>query len=129
MSPATTATATPPTALAVQLRAARARLAAGTLTDADLAAIEAQAGPMRQDLLFLQASSTHPGSGALGMALVIDGVMQEPPWDGAWPYQNVLEALQDGWRVISFPNLALLTTSPGAKGLGCEFILERWRPA
>ena len=42
-----------------------------------------------------------------------------------WPYRTVVEAIRDGWRVIQFPNLALLLDEKRSYGLGCEFILER----
>ena len=43
-----------------------------------------------------------------------------------WPYQTVLEAMEDGWRVISFPNLALMALNhDDSHGLEFEFILER----
>ncbi len=59
--------------------------------------------------------------------MVIGGVAREPPVDAKlWPYTNVLEAINDGWRVISFPNLALVVDGESTCSLGCEFILERW---
>ena len=42
-----------------------------------------------------------------------------------WPYKTPLEANRDGWRVIQFPNMALIMDESKAYGLGCEFILER----
>jgi hypothetical protein len=90
-----------------------------------LAAIDS--APMkRQDLLYLQTSGTSVGAGVLGMALVQNGEIQPVPDDpGEWPYQTVLEAIRDGWRVIQFPNVALLLDESRTYGLGCEFILER----
>jgi hypothetical protein len=80
----------------------------------------------RQDLLYLQTSGTSVGAGVLGMALVQNGEIQPVPDDpGEWPYQTVLEAIRDGWRVIQFPNVALLLDESRTYGLGCEFILER----
>ena len=63
------------------------------------------------------------------MMLVEDGQLIEGPADpAAWPYQTVLEAIRDGWRVISFPNMALLAIDETElHGFGFEFILERWR--
>ena len=62
------------------------------------------------------------------MTLVQNGEMIAPPADAdAWPYQNVLDAINDGWRVVSFPNMALLALSADdPQGLGFEFILEKW---
>ncbi len=81
----------------------------------------------RQDLLYLQTGSSSLGSPVLGMALVRDGAIVDPPDDPSdWPYQTPLEAVRDGWRVIQFPNLALMMDETRTYGLGCEFILEKW---
>lgn len=80
----------------------------------------------RQDLLYLQASGTSVGAGVLGMALVKNGEIKPVPDDpDKWPYKTVLDAIRDGWRVIQFPNQALLLDESRTYGLGCEFILER----
>lgn len=88
-----------------------------------------QDGQRRQDVLYLQTQSTSPGSTVVGMLLIEDGVLSEGPLDpDDWPYQTVVEAIRDGWRIISFPNMALLTVDEKEfYGLGFEFILERWR--
>lgn len=84
--------------------------------------------PQRQDLLYLQAGGTSLMSTVHGMAIVENGQSSDGPADPKdWPYQTVLEAIRDGWRVIQFPNLALLLDESRSRGLGCEFILERWR--
>ena len=41
----------------------------------------------------------------------------------------MLEAVSDGWRIIKFPEMALLLDESRSFGLACEFILERWRQA
>ncbi len=82
--------------------------------------------PKRQDLLYLQAGSTSLTSPVHGMLLMQNGdIAEEIPDPEDWPYQTVLEAVRDGWRVIQFPNLALLMDESRTYGLGCEFILER----
>jgi hypothetical protein len=79
-----------------------------------------------QDLLYLQAGSTSVASRVHGMSMVVGGKIVEPPTDPKdWPYQSVLDAIRDGWRVVSFPNLALMMDESKTYGLGCEFILER----
>lgn len=102
---------------------------AGTLSERMLRdALEAVNGRARkcQDLLYLQAGSTSLTSPVHGMLLMEDGeVAEEIPDAGEWPYQTVLEAVRDGWRVVQFPNLALLLDETRTYGLGCEFILER----
>jgi len=80
-----------------------------------------------QDLLYLQASTTSVVSSVVGMSMVCAGeVIEGPAAPEQWPYQTVLAAIQDGWRVIKFPELALLLIGEGTVGLGCEFILEKW---
>ena len=83
-----------------------------------------------QDLLYIQTNSTSLDAGLLGMTLVVDGQIvdvAEDPVD--WPYQTILEAIQDGWHVVQFPNLALLMDESRTYGLGCEFILEKTKPS
>jgi hypothetical protein len=80
----------------------------------------------RQDILYLQAVSTSLASQVQGMLLMENGeIADEIPDPEDWPYQTVLEAVRDGWRVVQFPNLALLLDETRTYGLGCEFILER----
>ena len=80
----------------------------------------------RQQLLYLQAGSIGVDSTVTGMALECDGQVHEGPQDPAdWPYQTVLAAINDGWRVVKFPELALLLEEDKTYGLGCEFILEK----
>lgn len=100
------------------------KLRQGTLVEDDLQA--ALDRPPRQHLLYLQAASTGVESEVLGMALVRNGRVHEGPEDPEdWPYKTVLAAIDDGWRVIKFPELALLLQEDKTYGLGCEFILEK----
>ena len=105
----------------------------GTLTATSLregvADIVRVDNPKRQDVLYLQAVTTSPAAAVVGMLLVEDGELREgPPDPEDWPYQTVIEAVRDGWRIISFPNMALLAVDEKEfYGLGAEFILERWR--
>ena len=102
----------------------------GKLTEASLCRILEildQTRTIRQDLLYLQTSSTSLNSTVYGMLMVQNGEISEgtsAPKD--WPYQIVLDAIRDGWRVIQFPNLALMMDEGRTYGLGCEFILEKW---
>ena len=59
------------------------------------------------------------------MSLMQDGEISEPAPDN-WPYETVLDAIRDGWRIIKFPEMALLLDESRTYGLGCEFILEKW---
>jgi hypothetical protein len=101
----------------------------GQLTEQSLRqALERQpTAPKHQDLLYLQASNSSLIGAVLGMTLVCDGQIVAPVTGAAtWPYANVLEAIRDGWRVIKFPELALLLNEERTIGLGCEFVLEKW---
>ncbi len=105
----------------------RAGQLAETGLQAIIAALDEQPAP-RQDLLYLQASTTSVTGDVVGMLLVQDGEVSEGPADPAeWPYPTVLAAMQDGWRVIQFPDLALSLDESRTYGLGYEFILEKWR--
>ena len=87
----------------------------------------ARGGAKRQDLLYLQTQGSSLGAPVHGMALVRDGeILEGPPEVEDWPYRSPLEAIRDGWRVIQFPNMALMLDESRTYGLGCEFILERW---
>jgi hypothetical protein len=79
-----------------------------------------------QDLLYLQTANTLPTSEVLGIALYAAGAEVELPSDPAqWPYTSVLDAIRQGWRVVKFPELALLLDESRSYALGCEFVLER----
>ena len=83
----------------------------------------------RQSLLFVQTSHNGVQSKLVGYLLVING----EPQPGArnpeeWPYRTVADAIKDGWRIISFPNTALLMDPDNTYGIGPEFILEKMEP-
>lgn len=99
---------------------------AGKLTEQSLRELNSDSKSC-QDLLYLQAIKTSITSSVIGMRIVENGEISDGPEDPKdWPYQTVLEALRDGWRVIKFPELALLLDEKKTYGLGCEFILEKW---
>ena len=82
----------------------------------------------RQDLLYLQAEQTSVTSRVIGMSLYADGELSDGPDDpDDWPYQTIGEAMADGWRIIKFPEMAILLDDRRTYGLGCEFVLEKWR--
>ena len=80
----------------------------------------------RQDLLYAQAVETGLDSRWIGMCMMVDGELIEPD-DDDWPYNSTIDAIKDGWRVISFPNMSLSLNENRTYGLGFEFILEKWR--
>lgn len=111
----------------------RRKLGAGTLADADLSEAMQKLGREtsgdngRQRLLYLQAETTGVDSSVFGMSIVENGQILEAPDDpDQWPYATVLDAMQDGWRVIKFPEMAMLLQEDKTTGLGCEFILEKF---
>ena len=62
----------------------------------------------------------------LCLAEVVNGEILDPPDNPEdWPYATVSDAIRDGWRVVKFPELALLLDEDKTYGLGCEFILEK----
>ena len=82
----------------------------------------------RQDLLYLHTRSTSIDYPVLGMRILENGKLWDGPRDpDEWPYKTVVEAVNDGWRIIKFPEMALLLDESRSFGLGCEFILERTR--
>ena len=100
----------------------------GVLTERGLMRIAEVAGESRpvQDILYLHTRVNSPTSDVLAMRIVENGEISDGPEDpDAWPYQSVLEAVRDGWRVVKFPELALMMDERRTYSLGFEFILER----
>tara|TARA_Y100000310_G_scaffold213791_1_gene214781 strand:- start:18 stop:386 length:369 start_codon:yes stop_codon:yes gene_type:complete len=102
----------------------------GKLTEENLRQVLeelSESEPKYQDLLYLQTGSTSLNSGVHGMSIVHNGEISDGPTDpDDWPYKTPLQAIRDGWRVIQFPDMALIMDESKTYGLGCEFILERW---
>ena len=99
-----------------------------TLTERHLRRIAEVADEARalQDILYLHTAANSPISEVLAMRIVENGEISDGPEDpDDWPYQSVLEAVRDGWRVIKFPELALMMDESRTYGLGFEFILDR----
>jgi hypothetical protein len=115
--------------LAQQVEQCLARFRAGELTEADLLALlDTARRPLRQSLLYLQASSSHPYSRVIGISIYEEGADSEGVDEkGDFLYASIKEALEDGWRIIKFPEMALAMDDQNNYGLGYEFILERWR--
>lgn len=110
------------------MRAARGKLPAGELADADLDALEALLKTPRQSILYLYSKSTNMRSGVASWALYDPTEPHEPklPSDEP-PYASVVDAMADGWRVVQFPIPTLYEyTELDNRYLGYEFVLERW---
>ena len=116
-----------------QVQRCRDELRRGALREESLRRIEELADGLaggRQDLLYLQAEQTAVTSRVIGMSMFVGGEFSDGPDDpDDWPYQTVGAALADGWRIVKFPELAILLDDRRTYGLGCEFILEKWREA
>lgn len=123
--------------LTAQLKTIRARFEDGVLTREDIdEAIalaenaDAKYGPDngRQSLLYLQAPSTNPHSAVVGISIYEDGADSDGlDENGEFRYRSIKEALDDGWRIIKFPEASLAMREQDTYGLGYEFVLERWR--
>lgn len=106
---------------------------AGTLTEGNLVRIlelldHDYTEPKCQELLYLQAVQTSLNARVFGMRILQNGKLSDGPRNPEeWPYKTVLDAILDGWRVIKFPEMVLLLDDKRTYGLGCEFILEKWR--
>ena len=105
------------------------QLRRGELTESRLCelgeAIGAENGH-NQSLLYLQSNTSSVTERVIGMRMVQNGVVSDGPFDAAdWPYKSVLEAMNDGWRVIRFP-VQLPVGHTQDTHLSCEFILEKW---
>lgn len=101
----------------------------GSLTEANLMRIGelADGSSKRQSLLYLQSKRTSITSAVIGMSLFKDGQFHDPPGTEDWPYGSVAEAMAEGWRIVKFPEMALLVDETRTYGFGCEFILEKWK--
>ena len=123
--------------LTEQLKTIRARFEDGVLTREDIDEAIALAeyadakhgpGDGRQGLLYLQAPSTNPHSAVVGISIYEDGADSDGLDDnGEFRYRSIKEALDDGWRIIKFPETSLAMREQDNYGLGYEFVLERWR--
>ena len=107
------------------------RFRSGTLTESDLReTLESLADDenKRQELLYLQAGTASVNSDVIGMFIARDGEIDEgPPDPDDMPYGSVMDALNDGWRIIKFPELAVILDETKLHGPGVEFILEKVR--
>ena len=104
-------------------------LSQGELTEArlrDLGSAITTNSAKQQHLLYLQTATTSVTSEVIGMLMVRDGAVSDGPFDYAhWPYKTVLDAINEGWRVIRFP-VQLPVGHTQDTHITCEFILEKW---
>ena len=104
------------------------KLNAGELTEADLRAVIAALNSEKQLLLYLYSKSTNLRSPLGAWALYDATAPDEPvlPSQDA-PYESVLDAVRDGWRIVQFPRPELHNFSDVENTyLTYEFILEKY---
>ena len=99
----------------------------GELTTNDLYGLEDVLNTEKQMILYLYSKSTNPRSPIGAWAIYDTTVPDEPilPSQDA-PYNSVLDAVRDGWRIVHFPRPELYTfTDVENAYLSYEFILEK----
>ena len=115
------------TTVKLWLDKSRKKLQAGNFTEADLQRLEMLLIEPRQMVLYLYSKSTSMRSAIASWALYDPTVSYEPtlPSQDA-PYDSVIEAVNDGWRIVQFPRAELYQFSDVDNAyLGYEFILEK----
>ena len=105
----------------------RKKLQAGNLTETDLQRLETLLTEPRQLVLYLYSKSTNMRSAIASWALYDPTVPYEPTLPSQdVPYDSVIEAVNDGWRIVQFPRAELYQFSDiDNTYLGYEFILEK----
>ena len=105
----------------------RKKLQAGDLTETDLQRLETLLTEPRQLVLYLYSKSTNMRSAIASWALYDPTVPYEPTLPSQdTPYDSVIEAVNDGWRIVQFPRAELYQFSDlDNTYLGYEFILEK----
>ena len=104
------------------------KLNAGELTETDLRGVTNVLGRKKQLILYLYSKSTNLRSPLGGWALYDPTASDEPvlPSQDA-PYASVLDAVNDGWRIVQFPRPELYNfTDVDNAYLTYEFILEKF---
>ena len=104
------------------------KLNAGELTEVDLRGITAALNSQKQLLLYLYSKSTNLRS-PLGAWALYDATAPDEPLlpSQEAPYASVLDAVNDGWRIVQFPRPELYSfTDVDNAYLTYEFILEKF---
>ena len=102
-------------------------LAETDIESALLLADDTEVSP-RQSLLYMQVPTTHPYAAVIGISIFEEGKdMDGLDKNGNFLYTSIKNALDDGWRIIKFPEMSLAMNEQDTYGLGYEFVLERWR--
>ena len=109
------------------LAESRKKLQAGNFTETDLQQLETLLTEPRQMVLYLYSKSTNMRSAIASWALYDPTVPYEPTLPSQdVPYDSVIEAVNDGWRIVQFPRAELYQFSDIDNSyLGYEFILVK----
>ena len=115
------------TAIKSWIEAARVKLGSGEISKDDLRDLESILDESHQKVLYLYSKSTNMRSAISSWALYNPTVEYEPSLPSQDPpYESVVEALGDGWRIVQFPISKLYQFSDIDNDyLGFEFILEK----
>ena len=105
----------------------RKKLQVGDFAEADFQRLEVLLTAPRQMVLYLYSKSTSMRSAIASWALYDPTVPYEPTLPSQdTPYASVIEAVNDGWRIVQFPRAELYQFSDVDNAyLGYEFILEK----
>jgi hypothetical protein len=109
------------------LATSRQKLQAGMLVLEDLDRLAAIVEESRQLVLYLNSKSSNMRSPVASWMLYDATQPQEPTLPSQQPpYESVLAAVADGWRIVQFPDIKRYTYQ-GVNNdyLGFEFILEK----
>ena len=107
----------------------RRKLESGALEGRDLDQLESLLeNPPRPKIMYLTARSTNMRSGIVGWVVFVPGEKPKLRLPGDEPpYDSVLEAVADGWRVVQYPIPKLYEYKDLENDyVGFDFILEKW---
>jgi len=105
----------------------RDRLLSGEFSEKDLQKLEDVIVQSPQKILYIYSKSTNMRSAIAGWSQYDPTIPHEPTLPSQEvPYESVLDAVADGWRIVQFPRPELRPFSDVDNCyLGYEFILER----
>jgi hypothetical protein len=116
-------------ALGFWIQQSRMKLRDGRFGDDDLDALERLVARPVQCVLYLVSKAMNLRAPIVGWSFFDPSRSHEPslPTDQP-PYDSVLDALRDGWRIVQFPDPKHFAFSETDNDyLGYEYILERVR--
>ena len=111
------------------LNSSRVKFKSGSLDQEDFNRLEQLLTEPTQYILYLYSKSTNMRSAIAGWVYYDPTKPDEPTLPSQdTPYASVIEAVQDGWRIVQFPDPTRYEFSDvDNRYLGYEFILEKWK--